>query len=203
MKNLIAVLLASVFSFSVSFSQTPSHMKVHISQQAPDFQAMDVSGKTISLSALKGKKVLLTFYRNVGCPVCNFRFHELEQKSAEFQAKNTVLIAVYESSREHIEKYLAGESVYPLMIPDPQEMLYKRYDVDKSMGKVMKGMFHGAMGKMKAGKKLFKKHLKQDGNMTRIGADFLIDETGKVIIAHYGAYLGDHIPLSELEKAIQ
>ena len=68
---------------------------------------------------------------------------------------------------------------------------------------MMKGMFHGAMGKMNKGKQLFSKKIKQDGSMSRIGADFLIDEDGKIKKAYYGKYLGDHIPLSDIKEFLK
>jgi len=56
---------------------------------------------------------------------------------------------------------------------------------ERSAGKLMKGMFYGAMSKMKEGKKLYKTKIKQNGNTNRIGADFLIDENGKILTAYY------------------
>lgn len=178
-------------------------MKIKENQTAPGFTLKDVNGNTIHLSDYKGKKVLLSFFRNVGCPVCNVRFHELQEKSDYFRSKGMILLAVYESSAENMKKYLEGETPYAVMLPNPDESLYKRYELDKSMGKVMKGMFHGAMSKMKKGKKLFKNNIKQDGNMSRIGADFLIDEKGIVKKAFYGAYIGDHLPVAEILKFIE
>lgn len=178
-------------------------MKIKENQTAPGFTLHDVNGNAITLSDYKGKKVFLSFFRNVGCPICNFRFHELQEKSDYFKSKNLILLAVYESSAENMKKYLDGENPYMVMIPNQDESLYKHYAVEKSLGKVMKGMVHGAMNKMKKGKKLFKNNIKQDGNTTRIGADFLIDEKGVVKRAFYGDYVGDHLPVTEILKFIQ
>lgn len=200
----MATIVTLLFTFQSFKSQKEKDtMKIKENQTAPDFTLQDVNGNTIHLSDYKGKKVLLSFFRNVGCPVCNVRFHELQEKSDYFRSKNLILLAVYESSAENMKKYLDGENPYAVMIPNPDESLYKRYAVDKSMGKVMKGMFRGAMSKMKKGKKLFKSDIKQDGNATRIGADFLIDEKGVVKNAYYGDYVGDHLPLAEILSFIQ
>ncbi len=80
-------------------------------------------------------------------------------------------MAVYESTANNMKQYSEGENFYATMIPNPDKSLYQLYDIDKSTGKVMKGMFHGAMGKMKKGKKLFKSKIKQDGDSNRISAD--------------------------------
>jgi len=71
------------------------------------------------------------------------------------------------------------------------------------MGKVLKGMFHGAMGKMNNGKKLFKKKMKQDGHMNRITADFLIDENGKIVTSYYGKFVGNHLPIESIKEFIK
>jgi peroxiredoxin len=178
-------------------------MTIQTNQSAPAFSIKDVNGTTVNLSDLKGKKVLLNFYRNAGCPACNFRFHELEKQSANFKAKGLVVISVYESSSENLNKYLSNTSRYSIMIPNPSQDLYAAYSVERSMGKMMKGMFNGAMGKMNKGQKLFTEKIKQDGNMDRIGAEFLIDEDGKILISHYGKFLGDHLSIETILNTIK
>lgn len=177
-------------------------MHIQTGRLAPDFRTMDVDGNPIQLSAYRGKKILLNFHRNVGCPVCNLRFHQLQQQSGFFRTHNLMVLDVYESAAAHMRVYLEGTIVQSVMIPDPEQNLYNLYQVERSMSKLFKGLLHGAFSKMKQGKGLFQKSIKQDGNLNRIGAEFLIDESGKVLIAHYGAYLGDHIPLERIKSLI-
>lgn len=177
-------------------------MKISPPQDAPNFVTKDVNGTIVNLADYKGKKIMLTFSRNVGCPVCNLRFHELQAQADTFKTKGLILLAVYESTAEHMKQYLEGENPYAIMIPNPEQNLYELYNIDRSMGKIMKGVFNGAMGKMLKGKKLFNQKIKQDGNANRIGADFLIDENGKVQTAYYGKYIGDHLPMSDIKKFI-
>lgn len=196
--TLLAIALMGGTAFTPK--KQKNKMKVQEKQMAPTFTIADVNGTSVNLSDYKGKKVMLTFYRNVGCPVCNIRFHQLQEQAEYFKSKGLVVLAVYESSTENMKKYLEGESPYAIMIPNPNESLYNQYELDKSMGKMMKGLFHGAMGKMKKGKKLFKTKINQDGNSKRIGADFLIDENGIIVKAHYANYLGDDLPIDEIKK---
>jgi peroxiredoxin Q/BCP len=178
-------------------------MKITKLQAAPTFTINDVNRATVNLADFKGKKVLLTFYRNVGCPICNLRFHELQEQANYFKSKGLVVLAVYESSAENMKQYLEGENPYAIMIPNPDQSLYQLYNIDKSMGKVMKGLFHGAMGKMKKGKELFKQKIETDGSSDRIGADFLIDENGRINTVYYGRYLGDHLPITEIKQFLK
>lgn len=174
-------------------------MKIKEEQIAPGFTIKDVNGSTINLADYKGKKILLTFYRNSGCPICNLRFHEIQEQTDYFKSKNLVVLAIYESSSENMKKYLEGETPYAIMVPNPEQTIYKLYDIDRSSGKVLKGLFHGAIGKAKKGEKLFKSKMKQDGNGSTIGADFLIDENGIVKTVYYGKFLGDHLPIDKIK----
>lgn len=177
-------------------------MKIHQGQAAPAFTIKDLNNNTVNLSDYKGKKVLLTFYRNVGCPICNLRFHEVQEEAAYFKSKNLVVLAIYESTAENMRTYLEGENPYAVMLPNPEKTLYSLYDIEKSKGKAFKSIFHGAIGKAKQGSKLFKTKMKQDGDVGTIGADFLIDENGIVNTAYYGNYIGDHLPLDKIKAFI-
>lgn len=178
-------------------------MQLRTQQTAPDFKATDVYGTPIQLSDLKGKKVLLSFHRNVGCPICNLRFHQLQQQAGYFAAHNLVMIDIYESSAAHMLGYLENTAPRSMMVPDPGLQLYKMYGIERSWRKVMLGLFKGGFAKMKAGNRLFGKKLKQDGAMDRIGADFLLDENGTVLIAWYGKYIGDNLPITAIREAME
>ena len=132
-------------------------MRLNPPQAAPTFEVKDVNGTSINLSDYRGKKILLSFYRNVGCPICNRRFNELQNEASYFKDRQVILLSVYESKVENMRQYLEGETVYTTMIPNPDESLYSLYKIELSMGIMMIGMFHGAMCKMKRGKKLFQK----------------------------------------------
>jgi len=203
MKTLIIILLLLIISIAVVFSKSKDPgSKISKNKRAPSFSATDVLGNKITLDDFLGKKVLLTFHRNVGCPICNLRFHEIASQADYFRQHNVVVLAVYESSANHMKQYLDGNIPFSIMIPDSTLELYTRYGVERSTGKLLKGMFHGAMGKIKKGKKLFTKEISQDGNSNRIGADFLIDENGIVIAAHYGRYVGDHLSIEAIKELV-
>jgi hypothetical protein len=54
------------------------------------------------------------------------------------------------------------------------------------------------IGKASAGDKLFKKKPELDGNINRMNAEFLIDETGKLNIVHYATFLGDEVKTEKI-----
>jgi len=181
-----------------SQTQKSKSMKLQVNQQTPGFTTTDVWNSPVSLQSLKGTRLYLAFMRNAGCPVCNLRTHELLQHAADFERRNIKMLLVYESSGSQMKEYLAQENYPFTFIADPENRLYLLYGIERSMGKIFKGMFNGLMGKASRGKKLHKTKMKQDGHATTIPSEFLIDETGKLVITHYGSYAGDHIPLADI-----
>jgi peroxiredoxin len=198
---LTALLLALSTHPVLCQSKKSKTMKVQAGQQAPDFQTEDIYGMPVALTRLRGQPVLISFMRNAGCPVCNFQVHQLLEQADSLKARNIAVVLVYQSSRQNLLEYLSGQSLPFTFIADPDNKLYTRYGIEQGMGKMMKGMFKGALGKMQKGKKLFKSPIRQDGKSTTIGADFLLDGQGKVIKVHYGEYLGDHLQPSQILAA--
>ena len=174
-----------------------SSMKIQPNQQAPLFKTLDFHGNFLDLKQLQGKKVYLAFERNAGCPVCNLRVHQLLAKAKEINNDATVIL-IYESTPEKMKEYL-GNEYYPFhFVCDASNALYKLYAVERSWTRLMSSVVNGIVPKVMAGYKLFKKRLSQDGHTNTIPAEFIIDERGKVVVAHYGRYVGDHLPVSSV-----
>lgn len=173
-------------------------MHIQENQPAPDFQAKDISGNPISISALKGKKIMLSFYRHVGCPFSNLRFLELERQRNYFSEMGLVILAVYESSPENLLRYSHNESFFARMIADPAYNLYSLYNIEQSRLKILYSMYKGAFSRLAEGQRRFKETFCPEGRTDTLGADFLIDEHGEIRHAYYNQYLGDHLPLLDI-----
>ena len=169
---------------------------------APPINVKSAQGEMINLENYKGKTVLITFLRFAGCPVCNVRIHNLIEDSEELKKANIEVIAVYESSNETLSKYIKDVDIPFAMIGDPKHKLYKKYKVQKSITKMMRTMTKKKPKEdMKEGEKMYQGiKYKKDGSMIRIPADFIIDTTGSIKIAHYGKYIGDHISIESLTQ---
>ena len=193
---LILTILTTILTHS-SMAQ-----KLKPQDKAPSFEIKSVQGELINLQKYKGRTVLLAFFRFAGCPVCNFRMHELVKNYPALKAQNVEVIAIFESKNETLFQYIDDAKIPFPVIGNPDLTLYKLYGTSKSMLKMMRTMFRKKpKQEMKSGEKLYNgKKYKQDGSMTRIPADFLIDQNGNVKIAHYGRFIGDHIPIQDLMK---
>ncbi len=69
-------------------------MTIKVGDQVPDFTLKDQSGKDVKLSALKGKKVLLSFHPLAWTPVCAQQMHALEKNKKSFDKLNTVAVGL-------------------------------------------------------------------------------------------------------------
>lgn len=173
-------------------------MKLQQSQQAPEFLANAITGDSIRLSDYRGKKIMLSFYRNAGCPVCNLRFHELRKYDKDFIAHDLVVFAFYQSSLENLNKYVGNENFHATIIANPWFDIYEKYGIERSTLKLLYSVFKGVMSKIRAGRKLYKDKIENDGHANLLGADFLIDEQGEIVRAYYNQYIGDHLPVLEI-----
>lgn len=198
MKHFIKI-IGIVVAFSVQFATA---QRIKVNDKAPTFSAIDVSGTKIDLEKYKGKKVFLAFFRYASCPVCNFRMHDILENYDQIKASGYEIIAVYESTNETLNEFLKDENVPFPIIGDSELVLYKKYRVEKSFWRTIGSVFDKKVTSNKSkGKELFKgKKLKKDGNLTRIPADFLIDENGIITTAYYGTDIGDHLPLDQIIK---
>lgn len=175
-------------------------MRLQTNTIAPAFETTDVFDIPFSLSNNKGQKVFLVFMRFAGCPVCHLHVHELLKNADRFKKKNIKVVLVYESSKSTMLDYLQDEKFPFTFIADPENKLYKLYAIETSLGKLLSSLFKGMLAKVMAGKKLFKKKITDDGKVTRMEAEFLIDETGKISIAHYAEFLGDKVQVNDFLK---
>lgn len=72
-KSIIALCVILISCIS---NQT-SAQKLRLGDAAPQIKTFDVFGEEVHISKNNHSKVLIGFMRYVGCPVCNFRTHEL------------------------------------------------------------------------------------------------------------------------------
>jgi len=67
---------------------------IAIGVKAPEFTLKDQNGKTVKLSALKGKKVLLSFKPLAWTSVCSDQMRLLEENHLSFDELNTVALGL-------------------------------------------------------------------------------------------------------------
>src|ERR1041385_6197495 len=91
-------------------------MKLTSGTPAPIFQVEDIFGQSVDLKAYVGKPVLLSFFRNVACAICNLQVHKLIRKYPDFHAQGLEIIAVFESPRSSVLEYMSKQDApFPII----------------------------------------------------------------------------------------
>ena len=72
---------------------------------APEFTLPDADGNPVSSNELLARgPLVLTFYRGVWCPYCNFDLSALEEARAEIEARGASLVAISEQTAPNSRK---------------------------------------------------------------------------------------------------
>jgi thioredoxin-dependent peroxiredoxin len=110
-------------------------MRPEVGMPAPDFSALNQKGETITLSGLKGKKVIIYFYPKDNTPGCTTQACNLKDNYDALLAKGYVVLGVSidnaKSHQKFIDKY---ELPFDLLV-DTEKELVEKYGVwvEKSM----------------------------------------------------------------------
>lgn len=172
-------------------------MRLATGTPAPDFSAPDLFGTPVSLAALRGRPVLLSFYRYASCPLCNLRVRDLTLAQAALKQKGLVMLAVFQSTAESMRHYVGRlDAPFPL-IPDPEMALYRLYGVERSVVGLLRP--ESAINAVRAFGQGFAPG-KIEGPIDRLPADFLISADGMVDVAFYAKAAADHLPIEDIER---
>ncbi len=170
---------------------------------APTFETFDVNGEIISLKNFLGKKIHISFFRNATCPLCNLRYFKLKESYTKLAEVKPVFISIFESSAEVLKSNLAQQQIpYPLL-PDPHQKLYTLYGLENSWRAAMTSLlipriYREANAAKKLG--LIKSNIfDPDTNIKRMPAEFLINEEGLMIKTFYSRYVGNFLPIVDIE----
>jgi thioredoxin-dependent peroxiredoxin len=94
-----------------------------VGAQAPDFSVPDQDGGRVTLSALRGKNVVLVFYPADDTSVCTIQLCEFRDHVAAAQARNTLLFGVNPARSAAHQKFRDKYKLpFPLLIDEGQKI---------------------------------------------------------------------------------
>lgn len=94
---------------------------------APDFTLPDQNGNTVTLSALRGRNVVLVFYPADGTPVCTKQLCEFRDGALLAATKETAVFGVNSGGRSSHARFHAKHQLgFPLLV-DEQGRVAKLY----------------------------------------------------------------------------
>jgi len=162
---------------------------------APQLELLDVNDQPIVIAG-QGRKTLLSFFREANCPFCNFRVYELTHNYTNLSSLGLDIVAVFSSNRSDVMKFIARQPRPFQMIADPDSEAHHRFGIERSLWGKLKAMMT-RIPAMVRGMRIVGLAGMNTGSL--MPADFLIDETGRIVETYYGTDAGDHIPIERIE----
>ncbi|MBT9548657.1 MAG: thioredoxin-dependent thiol peroxidase [Candidatus Sericytochromatia bacterium] len=112
-------------------------------QAAPEFSLFDQNGKTVALSDLRGKTVVLYFYPKAMTPGCTVQACGLRDSQAAYAAENIAVLGISPDSVARLKKFEAKENINFTLLSDPEHVVAEQYGVwglKKFMGREFDGI---------------------------------------------------------------
>ncbi|MCC8035666.1 MAG: thioredoxin-dependent thiol peroxidase [Rikenellaceae bacterium] len=116
---------------------------LNIGDKAPDFTANDQNGDPVSLTSLKGKKVVLYFYPKDNTPGCTAEACSLRDGKSELERMGFVILGVSPDSEKSHRGFIEKQSLNFTLIADTDKAVAKAYGAwgpKKFMGRQYEGI---------------------------------------------------------------
>lgn len=143
--------------------------RLEAGQPAPDFILADQNGDEVSLTSLRGRKVILYFYPEADTPGCTTEACDFRDNLATLGSAGYAVYGVSRDDLPKLQKFAAGHALsYPLL-SDPDRSVHERYATwgEKSLyGKTVTGV---------------------------IRSTFVIDENGIITLPLYNVKATGHV----------
>ena len=101
---------------------------------APQFSLPAIDGTTFNMSDMKGKRVILTFFRFSSCPLCNMRIRRIIQRWDEI-SNDAVMIAVFDAKIGELQKRMKKHNPPFVVVADETYEQFTKNGVMKSFFK--------------------------------------------------------------------
>ena len=165
--------------------------------EAPQFILPAIDGSTFNMADMKGKRVILTFFRFSTCPLCNMRIRRIIQRWNEF-SKDAVMVAVFDAKVGELQKRMKKHDAPFVVVADETYEQFNKNGVKKSFFKFMWGALRSPLTLLQATLRGYVPLTLSISKLSTIPVDILIDEEGKVVEAHYCKDTADHLPLERM-----
>ena len=112
-------------------------------QPAPDFTLLDQNSNPVTLSALRGQKVLIYFYPKASTPGCTTQACGLRDTAADFAALNTRVLGISPDAPAKLKKFENKQQLNFTLLADETHQVADAFGVwgpKKFMGKSFDGI---------------------------------------------------------------
>lgn len=95
-------------------------------EPAPDFETTDINGKTVKLSDLKGKIVVINFWFTT-CPPCVAEIPELNKIASKYKKSSVEFLAITFENKDKVAPFLKKHPFYFDIITDAK--IIRKYNI--------------------------------------------------------------------------
>ncbi|HEU0206697.1 MAG TPA: thioredoxin-dependent thiol peroxidase [Pseudolysinimonas sp.] len=147
----------------------PDAVRLETADAARDFTLHDQTGAAVTLSGLRGHKVILYFYPEADTPGCTTEACDFRDNLASLQGAGYRVYGVSRDDLPKLQKFAAGHELGFPLLSDPDRSVHEAY---------------GAWGE----KSLYGKKI-----TGVIRSTFVIDENGTIVWALYNVKATGHV----------
>ena len=118
-------------------------VRLEAGDPAPDFTLTDQDGTSMSLSALRGRKVILYFFPEADTPGCTTEACDFRDNMASLQGAGYLVYGVSRDDLSKLQKFAAGHELGFPLLSDPDRTVHEAYGAwgEKSLyGKTVTGV---------------------------------------------------------------
>jgi len=136
---------------------------------APDFTLPDAEGNQVTLSDLRGRRVIVYFYPAASTPGCTKQACDFRDNLASFQSEGFTVLGISPDKPSKLVSFAGKESLNFPLLSDPDRSVltaYRAYGEKQLYGKTVVGV---------------------------IRSTFVVDAEGKLELAQYGVKATGHV----------
>ena len=153
-----------------------TNLRLEPGTPAPAFTLLDQDGRSVSLSDLRGQKVILYFYPAAMTPGCTTQACDFRDSISSLQGAGYTVVGVSRDTPEKLREFRERDGLTFSLLSDPDHAVHTAYGVwgeKMNYGKVIEGV---------------------------IRSTFVIDEQGVIELAQYNVKATGHV--ARLRKAL-
>jgi peroxiredoxin Q/BCP len=140
-------------------------------QTAPDFTLPDQEGRPLTLSSLRGKKVIVYFYPEAMTPGCTTQACDFRDNLGRLQGAGYEVVGISRDAVAKLAEFVAHDHRTFRILSDPDHTVHDAY---------------GAYGE----KTLYGKTM-----VSALRSTFVIDEQGKIVLPLYNVKATGHVDM--------
>ena len=176
--------------------------KLNVGDLMPNLKFNTAYQNDLCVSDVLEGKTIFWVLRYIGCTVCRYDVHLIQQRYEEFKAKGAKVLVVMQSDQDHVKNDLKEIQLPFDIICDNEMIIYNALSIEaaSSMQELGGGPENLTLLKAKGAKaaECGFKHGDYEGNEQQLPAMFIVEQDGVIAYAHYATNIMDMPTIDEV-----